>query len=486
MAYLLLILSIVVTVLGVPAAPAFANPAIQPEAAPQPGAEEPAQPDAGDDAPEPAETEPPADDPRRGVPTRDFRDIRESDRRVNDRILAPGLWRGWLTLPSGHELALTLDVDFHRDHFRDPVYAIRLRNGTDTSPASVEAFIDPETSNQRVRIGFPDSGAVIEASPERGGLALAGEYIYERTTDGVAVEYRVPFTAANADGRRYDTPDPAEPEAVPELNTDWRVTFESRQGPAVMSLRLLPDGRHVQGTVATPTGDDGVLFGVFHENRLRLSRFTGTSGLLYEAALQPDGSLIGTFHSLAHHSETFTATPSRDAALPDLFEQTRWIEGVRPADLAFRDTTGEMRTVGDIAGGPSLLYIFGTWCHNCSDATRYLNELHADLGDRLPIVGIAFESPSDFEAQADRVRRYVSSKGVPFPVLVAGQRDKSSATETLGALDRLRAYPTFVFVDDRGEVAAVHQGFIGPADPDRHAALLAAFAERIEALLAGG
>lgn len=435
-----------------------------------------------------ADGQPDADpnDPRRGVPTLDWRDLGDTDRGVRDRILAPGLWRGWFELPGGNELSFNLDVDFRRDHFRDPIYGLALLNGTDRKPATLAPMTDPEKPGIWLEMTFPETNARIEAAVEQGALKLMGEYIYERQTDAGAVEFRMPFTAVNGDGRRYDTPEPDEPEPMPGLPSNWSVTFESREGPAVMSLRVLPDGRHVQGTIATPTGDDGVLFGVFYDGRLRLSRFTGGGGLLYDAELQPDGSLIGTFHSLAHHTETFTATPSEDAALPDLFEQTRWLEGVSPMDLTFRDTDGAARAVGDIARGPALLYIFGTWCHNCTDATRYLTELHAQHGSDLPIVGIAFESPDSFEAQADRVRRYANSRNVPFQLLVAGQRDKSTATETLGALDRLRAYPTFVFVDDDGDVAAVHQGFIGPADPDRHAALRDGFDQVIASLLAGG
>ncbi len=433
------------------------------------------------------------DDPRRGVPTLDWRESTAADTNTRDRILPPGLWRAWLELPSGHELSFNLDVDFRRDHFRDPIYTLELLNGTDRAPGTLtpvaktkeEQEANPQAAGIRLTMTFPESSARVEATVNPGAVMLVGEYIYSRQTDAGPVEFRVPFKAINGDGRRFDTPEPTELEPLPELPEQWSVAFESREGPAVLSLRLLPDGRHVQGTVATPTGDDGVLFGVFHEGRLRLSRFTGGGGLLYDGTLQPDGSLIGTFHSLAHHSETFTATPSADAALPDLFNETRWLEGVDPGALAFRDTEGQMQTVGHLAPGPSLLYIFGTWCHNCADATRYLNELHAAHGDALPIVGIAFESPDTFEAQADRVRRYAESRSVRFPLLVAGQRDKSAATETLGALDRLRAYPTFVFVDAEGNAAAVHQGFIGPADPSRHAALRAGFDAVIEGLLAG-
>lgn len=432
-----------------------------------------------------AQPEADPDDARRGVATLDWREATDEDTGVRDLALVPGLWRAWLELPSGHELSFNLDIDARRDHFREPVYAVAMLNGTDRTAGTLEPATDPDAPGTRLTMTFPDTAARVQAQVEPGAIKLTGEYIYERQTDAGPVEFRLAFTAINGDDRRFDTTEPAEPEPPAQLAPDWSVTFESREGPAVMSLTLLPDGRHVQGTVATPTGDDGVLFGVFHENRLRMSRFTGGSGILYDAELQPDGSLIGTFHALAHHSETFTATPTKDAALPDLFEQTRWLEGVEPAELAFRDTTGALRTIGEIAPGPAILYIFGTWCHNCADATRYLNDLHAIHGDALPIVGIAFESPDDFETQAQRVRAYAQSRGVGFTMLVAGQRDKSAATETLGALDRLRAYPTFVFVDADGAVAAVHQGFIGPADPARHASLRAAFDDTIEALLAG-
>ncbi|MEO1584119.1 MAG: TlpA disulfide reductase family protein [Planctomycetota bacterium] len=434
---------------------------------------------------EPAEQIEPAE-PSERIPARLWEEGDPGAAGSNDLVTVPGLYRAWLELPSGHELGFNLEIDFRRDAQRRPIYPIAVINGIDASPAVLEPQGPEGEARTGLVIGFADTDARIEAEIQQGGQMISGEMIYSRDANGEPVEYRLPFRAAYGDFRRYDTPEPEGPEDPPTLATDWRVTFESRQGPAAMSVRLLPDGRHVQGTISTPTGDDGVLVGTFYDGRLRLSRFTGASGLLYDATLQPDGSLAGTFHSLGHHTETFTASPARDAVLPDLFTQTRWLEGVTPADLAFRDTAGSMTRLGELAPGPALLYVFGTWCHNCSDATRYLNELHERHADALPIVGIAFESPADFETQAAKVRSYAQAKGVRFPMLIAGERDKSAATETLGALDRVRAYPTFVFIDREGEPVAVHQGFIGPADPGRHAALRAGFDRRINAILGGG
>lgn len=277
----------------------------------------------------------------------------------------------------------------------------------------------------------------------------------------------------------------------------YRVVFDSREGPAVATLRLRDDGS-IEGTFMTPTGDDGLLTGVADDDRLVLRPADGSAGPVYDGSIDDAGTYSGTLTWASGSRDTFTAVRSPEARLPDLYGLTAWNEDVDAAELVFRDTDGVDRRLGDFAPAPAIVYIFGTWCHNCSDATRFLNTLHERYADRrLSIVGVAFETPTEFAAQAEAVRRYADTKSVGFPLLVAGQRDKSDATRVLGALDRVRAYPTFAFVapgkplgeasaqnrTDTNRVVAVHQGFIGPAAPETHAALTASFVEQIEAML---
>jgi thiol-disulfide isomerase/thioredoxin len=129
--------------------------------------------------------------------------------------------------------------------------------------------------------------------------------------------------------------------------------------------------------------------------------------------------------------------------------------------------------------------LFGTWCPNCSDETRYLRELHERYAARgLSIVGLAFELTGDFTRDSQQVLTYARHHQLPYPLLVAGVSDKNKASERFPLLDKLRAYPTTLFVDARGEVRAVHQGFSGPATGAAHLKLREDFERLIETLLA--
>lgn len=391
-----------------------------------------------------------------------------------------GVWRGEIQLPEGQALSFNFVIDFARDGAGEPVWTLELRNGPESIPATIVS------EYPKVTMTFAGTEARIESVLDEASTGLAGEYVYARTNgEGEEIEYRLPFRAWNSDGRRFAWLDP---EWTPgdAIAGRWSLHFDEREGPAVAELVTLPDGMNVLGTVMTPTGDDGQLAGTFEKGRLRLSRFTGGSGLLYDATLEADGTLIGTYRSLGHHAEGFTGTADGEAALPDLFELTSWRDEVGLADLTFKNYEGSEVNLGELApdGSPRLIYVMGTWCHNCADATRYLSELHERYsGAGLAVVGLAFETPKEFEEQAANVRAYVQHRAVPFPILVAGQRDKAAATEALGALDKVRAFPTIAFVSKDGEVVAVHQGFVGPAAPGRHAELRSAFESRIESML---
>ena len=132
-----------------------------------------------------------------------------------------------------------------------------------------------------------------------------------------------------------------------------------------------------------------------------------------------------------------------------------------------------------------MLVIFGSWCPNCNDATRLLVELDRKYRDRgLSIVGLAFEMTCELERDARQVRRYAEHHGIDYPLLAAGVSDKAEASKTLPLLDRIRSYPTTIFLHGDGRVRAVHQGYTGPATGAANDRLRADFRELIEELLA--
>ena len=144
------------------------------------------------------------------------------------------------------------------------------------------------------------------------------------------------------------------------------------------------------------------------------------------------------------------------------------------SQLRFPDVGGHEHALSDstFAGRAYIIDVFGTWCPNCYDASNYLNELHAKYGSKgLSIVGLAFELTGDFKRDARQVKRYVERHKIAYPVLVAGEAVREQVAQRVPIIDKLRAYPTLIFVDASGEIRGIYTGFSGPATGEAHAKL---------------
>jgi len=196
--------------------------------------------------------------------------------------------------------------------------------------------------------------------------------------------------------------------------------------------------------------------------------------------------LTGDFWSRDTWHETWVAKRNPHAKLPDAFTQTQWVDSVSLDDLHYPDTQGKTRSLVDPAffGKARLIVVFGTWCPNCNDASDYLVELHKRYEDQgLSILGLAFELTGDFDRDARQVKKYAAKHGIEYPILIAGVSDKTQATKAFPLLDRIRSYPTTIFMNGEGKVMAVHTGFTGPATGKAYHDLRAKFESIIESML---
>ena len=147
---------------------------------------------------------------------------------------------------------------------------------------------------------------------------------------------------------------------------------------------------------------------------------------------------------------------------------------------------GALRSLDDpeFAGRARILEVFGTWCPNCNDATEYLVDLHGRYRERgLSIVGLAFEMTGEFARDAEQVRVYREYHGIEYPILVAGTSDKAEASEAFPLIERVKSYPTTIFMDGDGNVHTVYSGFSGPATGEAYTRLHPLFENTIEELL---
>lgn len=339
----------------------------------------------------------------------------------------------------------------------------------------------------RLVLDFPYYGSTIEARFDPYGT-FKGDW-KKQSRDGSVASMGVVGTPLNSDevGQRFPRHHQITEEIVNREPVDgrWAVRFESEESPAVGVFEQKADGT-VAGTFLTDTGDYRYLAGSYEHGLLRLSCFDGSHAFLFHATMQNDGTLKGDFWSGAKWHETWTAKRDATAQLADGFSLAKWSGKADFGAMKFKNTEGAEASVQSLVEGGkgAIIEVFGSWCPNCSDAGRMLAELDSRYRDKgLRIVGLAFEYTGQFERDVKQLRRFAERHGTTYPLLLGGKADKNEAAKTLPMLDRVVAFPTFIFAKSDGTIAAVYTGFSGPATGEEHERLKQRFVREIESLL---
>ncbi|MHC5066088.1 MAG: TlpA disulfide reductase family protein [Planctomycetota bacterium] len=387
---------------------------------------------------------------------------------TGDVPLQTGIWRAWLDCRAG-------ELPFHLELRKDPLRAWII-NGEERI-----AMPRVEVADGQLVIGIDYYDSKITAKIEDEGKALSGEWYKRR---GAEREVRMAFHAVAGQAPRFAVEESSSERA--DISGRWSVNFDGDEYPAVGIFSAEPNGK-AAGTFLTALGDYRFLAGRVDGNQMRLSCFDGAHAFRFDAELDASGKLHGKFWSSMGRPQAWTATRDADASLENPYELTSWQDG-EIGSFTYPDLEGRPRRLDDpeFAGKARLIVVFGSWCPNCKDETEYLVELDEKYGDRgLSILGLAFELTGDLKRDCAQVQSYAKHHGVEYPILVAGISDKAAATKAFPVLDRVRSYPTTIFMDEKGEVRAIHTGFSGPATGEEHAKLRANFEAHIEALLSG-
>lgn len=251
-----------------------------------------------------------------------------------------------------------------------------------------------------------------------------------------------------------------------DLSGKWETSFIREDGssyPAIGVLRQV--GQKLFGTFITSTGDYRFLEGNVSGNEFYLSAFDGGHAFLFSGNLDNSDSLVGKFRSGPSYTEQMKAVRNETFELPDPNALTHLKSDFEKFEFRFPDSEGKIVSLNDslFSNKIVLIQIFGTWCINCLDETKFLipwYQQNKHLG--IEIVGLAFEAKPDFDYASGRVRKYQQRLGVPYPLLIAGEFDKQKAAQSLPALVDLVAFPTLIYLDRNQRVRRINTGFTGP------------------------
>ncbi len=386
-------------------------------------------------------------------------------------IIQQGLWRGALDIGAGEEIPFHFELSKSKNN-----YTCTFINGD-------EKIVSDD-------ILFYEDSLVINMPVFNSGFFLS--LIDPNNISGYwqnfsrTPEYRLPFVAEFNNKERFQKPE--NPIMDPLGDKKWEVSFLSDEGESSPAMGLFDyekSGR-VCGTFATETGDFRYLEGLYCDSTLKLSCFDGSHAFLFKAKKQNNGSLSGTFWSGKHWKESWTAFENSNYSLSDPYSLTSLSVPENEIAFSFPDLAGETVSLSDerFKGKAIIIQVLGSWCPNCMDESRLFQETYAKHNkDGLEIIGLCFEASKDFNVARERVKKFQNNLGIEYPLLIAGVASKSKATETLGFLDKIRSFPTSVYIDKEGRVLQIHTGFYGPGTGDYYEQHVEEFNELISQLI---
>jgi len=294
------------------------------------------------------------------------------------------------------------------------------------------------------------------------GTTVDFHFTSEHTLEGIFKnqyrkgDYKVAFTGAKKNEK--------EP-VYKGLNSKstYDVTMDPTEDPYKAIGIFNSDSGKMTGTFLTETGDYRFLEGeMTSESEFYLSCFDG-SHLFYFSAEMAGDSITGKFYSGNHWNTTWSGVLDKNVALADpntltyLNDNHTAVDftGINPTQDTIEFNSMNFKKV-------TMVQILGTWCPNCMDETRYYTELSETYGEKLNMIGLAFERPSDLTTQLGNIALYKSELSVDYPIYLSGSASKAEASQMFSELNGISSFPTTIFIDKKGMVRQIHTGFYGP------------------------
>lgn len=301
-------------------------------------------------------------------------------------------------------------------------------------------------------------------------------------TKNYATDYVLPFKASHGIDSRIDNSS-----STTAFDGKWDFRFEGddENNKKVALLRM--DGDQLKGSILSKTGDYRFLEGAATDKDFTLYAFDGNHLYIFKAQKENDSTFVGEYWSGKTGNKKFRAIKDEHAELPDANSLTYLKEGYDPVSFTFPDLDGNPLSLTDekYQNKVVVLQLFGTWCPNCMDETKFFNQWYSENKDRgVEIIGLAYELKADFDYAKTRVQKMKDKYQVEYDYVIAGTNARGEAAKSLPMLNHVMSFPTSIIIDRSGKVRNIHTGFSGPATGDYYLDYIEEFNVLMDELLA--
>ncbi len=258
---------------------------------------------------------------------------------------------------------------------------------------------------------------------------------------------------------------------------------------SVGNFNLQEDGS-VTGSFLTPTGDYRFLEGLVSGDTLHLSAFDGERAVYFKGLFINDSTIAnGSLTAGFGLNFSWHAKSNPKAVLPDEYAYSKMKPGNTKLDFSYKDTEGKVVSINDekYKNKVVIVQLFGSWCPNCMDETRFMTQFYQKNKARgIEVIALAYENYEDPKEANTALKKYKKQFGINYPILNTGvgPSDPLKAEKSLPQLDKIAGYPSTIFIDKKGEVRKIHTGFSGPGTGAFYITHIHSFNKLVDALVA--
>lgn len=279
-------------------------------------------------------------------------------------------------------------------------------------------------------------------------------------------DYKIPLRAKkyNKDHlfKRYENK-----ENFLNISGNWRLSFfdiNSENGTDSLGM-FKQNGSRVQGSILTETGDYRYLDGYIEKDHVYLFGFDGTFSFIIELTIKND-KMSGEILSGKTYHAKFAGVKDALFTLSDANSLTK-TKHRQPLKLEIKDLNDNIVNITEksFVGKIKIIQIFGSWCPNCIDETRFIVDWKKNNLDKLNHVEFLLVAFENFKEKNDAVKALNKLKyklEIDYPILLADYKTTATVLDYF-PLDKLVAFPTMLFLNKKNEIVKIHTGFSGQA-----------------------
>ncbi len=239
-------------------------------------------------------------------------------------------------------------------------------------------------------------------------------------------------------------------------DTNLKITFEDNTYGI-----LTHKGNNTYSSIVTETGDYRYLTSKWEGEALALYGFDGLFAFYLNAGYGENYIYEGKMFAGLSYNQKFVTKNDPKFKLRDPNKITTYNGDLSKVELP--DLKGKVQPVVT-KGKVTVVQIFGSWCPNCIDETKYLLEWkkknpNKDVDFRI----VSFERSPSKKQSLKLLKKTQAIYKIDYPILVGGYTKKTKVADVFKGIKNFISFPTSLYIGKDGKVREIHAGFNGPA-----------------------